>query len=335
MKTEEYLKVHKNKYEMMPQDEIKLLFQAHFGGGHFVPSNDKALDFVKNEINNITPSEYSDYPLYEKVSDDYSRLHLIKTKELGLSENTVSKLFVLSAKDFSNTQEFEKDIKKLVNKDYVEKYLIDGIRPISHSEKYKSKYCPHYRVISNFYLKYLPLLSKIDRELKNKSRLIIGIDGKAGSGKTTLANTLFDIYGVSIIKADDFFVPICQKTKERESEIGGNIDYKRMKKEVFDNITKSVLSYRQFSCQTQQLLTPKTVDLSKITVIEGSYSSHPYFNYKYDISVFCDIDEKTQKERIKNRNGDFSKRFFEEFIPKENLFFEKYSTKENADIVIE
>lgn len=334
MKVEEYLKIHRKKYDLSPQDEIKLLFQAHFGGGHFVPDNGRAEEYIKEELNLINENEYSDYPLTEKVSDEYFRLHLIKAKDSGISTKTIATLFTLSAKCFSDTFEFENDVKNLIDPIFSKEYLCGGVRPISHSGEYRKKYSPHYRVISNKYLNYMPLFCKIDDLLKTKQKIVIGIDGKAGAGKTTLAKILFEVYGASIINADDFFTPFEIKDQARSEEIGGNIDYVRMKKEVFEKLSENEITYRPFSCKKQSLLTPKKVDTRNITVIEGSYSSHPYFDYKYDISVFCDVDEKTQKERIVLRNGEFSKRYFEEFIPKENAFFEKYKTKEKADIVI-
>lgn len=334
MNAEKYLKQHKEKYELSSKDEIKLLFQAHFGGGHFVPENGNALCYLKEELSSITNEEYSNYELIEKVSDEYSRLHLVRLKDFGLSSETAAKLFVLSSKEFEDTTAFEADVKRLVNKETAEKYLNGGVRPISHSEEYRAKYSPHYRVISNEYIKYIPLFCEIDKQLKEKKKLVIGIDGKAGSGKSTLANVLKKVYDASIVKADDFFVPLSQKIGERAKEIGGNIDYERMKKEVFDNLTLNSFEYTPFSCSTQSFGTPIHIDNSGITVIEGSYSSHPYFGFKYDVSVFIDIADTLQKERIIDRNGNFAKRFFDEFIPKENEYFEHYRIKEKADIII-
>lgn len=334
MNAEKYLKQHREKYELSPQDEIKLLFQAHFGGGHFVPENGKAISYIKEELSSITDGEYSNYELTEKVSDEYSRLHLIKLKEFGLSSETAAKLFILSSRKFEDSTAFEADVKRLVNKETAEKYLSGGVRPISHSEGYRAKYSPHYRVISNEYIKYIPLFCKIDEQLKEKKKLVIGIDGKAGSGKSTLANVLKNVYGASIVRADDFFVPLSQKSDERRRETGGNIDYVRMKKEVFENLSHNSFEYTPFLCSSQSFGQPIKIDSSDITVIEGSYSSHPYFDFKYDVSVFIDIDDTLQKERIIDRNGSFSKRFFDEFIPKENEYFEQYRIKEKADIII-
>ena len=63
----------------------------------------------------------------------------------------------------------------------------------------------------------------------------------------------------------------------------------------------------------------------RLNIIEGSYSMHPYFNNPYDLRVFMDIDEKKQVEHIRKRNGEEKlKRFVQEWIPKENAYFEQF-----------
>lgn len=317
MNIEEYFYLHKNRYELLPEDEVKLLFQAHFGGGHFVSNLKSAEEYLESELNSISENEFSDYQSYEPVSDKYARLHLSKLADVGISPKTAARVFAFSAEKATDEekQSFIEDVEKLVDNAFAKKYLSDGVRAISHSDFYRKKYSPHYRVIARKCVKYFPLLKRIDELLSKKKRLVIGIDGKAGSGKSTLAKFLKDVYDADIIKADDFFVPKSEKTAERLKEIGGNIDYVRMKKEVFDHMSDETLSYTPFVCSKQRLGEPKIIDLSGVTIIEGSYSSHPYFSYKFDVSVFCDIDDELQKKRIIARNGDFSKKFFEEFIP--------------------
>ena len=61
---------------------------------------------------------------------------------------------------------------------------------------------------------------------------------------------------------------------------------------------------------------------------------HSSFERYYDLSIFLNIDPVYQKERILVRNSpSFAKRFFEEWIPLENLYFAKMKIKERADIV--
>ena len=48
--------------------------------------------------------------------------------------------------------------------------------------------------------------------------------------------------------------------------------------------------------------------------------------------IVIDVDDQTQRERILQRPAFLHKRFFEEWIPMENRYFEQYG--KDADIVI-
>ena len=75
---------------------------------------------------------------------------------------------------------------------------------------------------------------------------------------------------------------------------------------------------------------------SPLIIGVGAYSWHPYFGDIYDIRVFMNIDPGTQKERISARNGpEILSRFVDEWIPKEEEYFEKFRIKEKCDICLE
>ena len=58
---------------------------------------------------------------------------------------------------------------------------------------------------------------------------------------------------------------------------------------------------------------------------------HPAFGRYYGLSIFLDIDKEYQRERILIRNSpQLAKRFFEEWIPLENIYFESMCIKERA-----
>ena len=74
-------------------------------------------------------------------------------------------------------------------------------------------------------MRLLPLLQRIAAE--EKRPLVIAIDGRAASGKTTAAEQLRFILGGSAIHMDDFFLPVSLRTAERFAEPGGNVHYER------------------------------------------------------------------------------------------------------------
>ena len=63
-------------------------------------------------------------------------------------------------------------------------------------------------------------------------RLLIAVDGRCASGKTTLAATLEEETGCNVVHMDDFFLRPEQRTPQRLAEPGGNVDYERFRQEV-------------------------------------------------------------------------------------------------------
>jgi uridine kinase len=169
--------------------------------------------------------------------------------------------------------------------------------------------------------------------------MIIGIDGKSGAGKSTLAAKFKEKYSryhnmeISIIAMDDFFLQPFQRTPERLSQIGGNIDYERFEMQVVRNMKSNVpFQYRRYDCHKGELTDFITVNPNSLVIVEGVYSLHPLFSNMYDVSVFLDIDEKEQLRRLKRRNPDLLARFVNEWLPMENKYFDFFRIRENCDI---
>ena len=167
------------------------------------------------------------------------------------------------------------------------------------------------------------LKKKIDELLTQKDMVIVGIDGKCTSGKTTLATKLAEIYDCNVFHMDDFFLRPEQRTPERFAEVGGNVDYERFIEEIMIPLQDGKqFSYRPFDCSTFTLANPVTVIPKQLNIIEGTYSHHPYFGNLYDLKVMLTVTPELQRERILQRPAFLHQRFFEQWIPMENRYFE-------------
>ena len=167
-------------------------------------------------------------------------------------------------------------------------------------------------------------------------RILVAIDGKCASGKSTLGFYLKNVFDANLFHMDDFFPQKEQRTAERMKEIGGNVDYERFRAEVIEPILagNSVI-YRPFSCKTLQIGEGTEVLPKRVNIIEGSYSQHSYFGDIYNLKVFMEIDEEQQLENIRKRNGEQQLAVFKErWIPKEQAYFEKFQIKEKSDIIV-
>ena len=165
---------------------------------------------------------------------------------------------------------------------------------------------------------------RIDELLAQKERVVVSIDGCCTSGKTTLAAALEKLYDCNLFHMDDFFLRPEQRTPERFAQPGGNVDYERFMEEVLTPLKNGgAFSYRPFDCSTFTLAEPVAVEPKKLVIVEGTYSQHPYFGEPYDLKILLTVSEETQRSRILERPAFLHQRFFKDWIPMENLYFEK------------
>jgi len=180
------------------------------------------------------------------------------------------------------------------------------------------------------------VFKRIEKLLQQKNKVIIAIEGSSASGKTTLGKVLEQRYECNVFHMDDFFLQLEQRTKERLSEPGGNVDRERFLEQVLFPLKRNeTIQYRRFDCSTFTILPAVEMVPRRLNVIEGAYSTHPAFGKYYDLSVFLDITPELQKERILKRNADKkAERFFKEWIPMEHRYFEKFDVKKSCDVCL-
>ena len=177
--------------------------------------------------------------------------------------------------------------------------------------------------------------AKIDELLAQKDMVIVAIDGKCTSGKTTLASKLEQIYDCNVFHMDDFFLRPEQRTRSRFAEVGGNVDYERFQEEVLLPLKSGkAFSYRPFDCSSFTLAAPVAVAPKKLNIIEGTYSHYPYFGNPYDLKILLTVDKETQRQRILDRPSFLHKRFFEEWIPMEDRYFDGFAIPGQADFIV-
>ena len=179
------------------------------------------------------------------------------------------------------------------------------------------------------------LTERIDALLAEKGRVVVAVDGSCGAGKTTLARWLQRCYGCEVIPMDDFFLRGEQRTPERFAQPGGNVDYERFGEEVLRPLlAEEYFAYCPYNCGTGKLDAPRTVKPGRLTVVEGTYSLHPSFGECYDLKVFLTVDEEVRRRRILQRPAVLHHRFFGEWIPMEQLYFERCAVAERCDLVL-
>lgn len=326
-------------------DLFKYIYQSSFGCEHMISSFQMAESYIREEAEKCFSAVEE---MVEPLDGDYCRVHLSYLKE-GLSAGTLAKLFFISAvhvedgkerleEKLSVLMETVKEKKLPFEMDAVTAALSEwrdaGYPACHHSESFRKEYAPAYRLIKKEYVVLLPLFLQIDGML-SEGQVNLAIEGGSASGKTTLGKLLEQVYECNVFHMDDFFLRPEQRTKERFAETGGNVDWERFLEEVLVPLSKKEqIIYRRFDCSTFTLAEPTLPEPSKLNVIEGAYSMHPELAKYYDFSVFLDVMPELQKKRIEKRNTpELAKRFFEEWIPMEQRYFNEFKIKERCDMV--
>ena len=342
--TRERLVQHYHAYPRLElQDLFKFLYQSAFGCEHLISSVEAAVSGIQNERDTLVSA--TETPV-EQLDGAYSRVPL----SCALSAQTLGKLLALSAKHEENgaaalTQKLAVARELITDGTFpfvvadfdsaVAAWEKTGFSALHHSASFRNAYHPSYRVIANAYIPFFPLFAELDKRLENGT-VTVAIEGGSASGKTTLAGILSRLYGCTVLHMDDFFLQPAQRTAERLSEVGGNVDRERFLAEVLQPLSRrEPITYRPFDCHTQRIGEAVTVTPAQLTVVEGAYSMHPTLAPYYDFSVFLDVPPAVQKTRIVKRNSpEMAQRFFNEWIPLETAYFTQTDIQHRCDRVI-
>ncbi len=176
--------------------------------------------------------------------------------------------------------------------------------------------------------------SEAEAVISEKDRAVFAIDGRCASGKTTAAQEISPKLNCTVFHADDFFLHPEQRTPERYAAPGGNFDRERFLNEVLlPAVNGETVNYRPFDCKAMEILDAQIIHPEKIIIVEGAYCCHPELWDFYDRRIFFTVSPDEQISRIRKRNGDNAKMFFDRWIPLEERYFKEYGIEERCDLV--
>ena len=200
--------------------------------------------------------------------------------------------------------------------------------------------------------------------------LLLAIDGRCGSGKTTLAAALQERLHCGVFHMDDFYLPFEARTPERLAQPGGHMDFDRFEKEVLRPLrggsgagyyekkgrketagkgsacarSKAAESggrtaetplffYRPYDCMAGRMGEPVPVFQRPLYVVEGSYCCHPQLFSYYDFHIFLTVSHQEQRARILRRSGPARAAMFDEvWIPREEAYFAAYDVEARCEL---
>ena len=322
-----YINYHLKKYnEMTTQDIVKLLYQNHFGPGHFI----KDLETVKKYYFEELKQEYENSEnLYEHIGNNFVRVNIFPYQKYYNNDDIINMFYKSSFFEINDSNiinNFKDCLKSIPNDGFLDKYNYTNVH---HTLKYNQLYKPHYRVINSSFLTIDMKVKQLQNYINSFNNFtIFALEGKCASGKTTISNLLKD---VTIIDVDDFFLKKELKTKARLDEIGGNIDYELYEECVKKIKPNSTITYKIFDCQSQEYK-EKTIEIKNNVLLVGVYSYHPRIRKYVDKLCYLIVNNNDQLNRLRERK--MFDRFINEWVPLENIYFNSYDFIGLADILI-
>lgn len=337
------LQEHFDNYPNMEiQDAVKFLYQSHMGPGHLIADESAAMTRLNAEWDS-TPDIPRSRP-YESIGNGLCRFYISCCKGIGLSPKTLHSLFCLTANTWvSDPASLENSLELLYAlpfpKEEIDRYLTqyraDGYPMVSHSDRYRQLYSPAYRIVRQEYAKLLPILCSVDALMAETDCVRLAIDGPCASGKSTLGRLLAQIYHCPLFSMDDFFLRPEQRTRNRLTEPGGNVDYERFDREVLSPLCKQEpVIYRRWDCHLQEFAPARKIEPAPLVIVEGSYALRPDFRDRYHLRIWAEAPWEIRRQRLLNRDGpEMMKHFQSLWIPMEDRYFSTCQVKECCHFV--
>ena len=171
---------------------------------------------------------------------------------------------------------------------------------------------------------------------QENKRYILAIDGRCGSGKTTLGQMLAERLDAALVHMDDFYLPPQQRAENWMEIPAGNMDLERVRDEVLAPFRQgSTIQYCPFVCRTGELGVNISLPEKTGLILEGSYSHHPILRPFYDWTIFVTCGREEQRCRLREREGERFASFARVWIPKEEQYFSAFSIEQSSDQVID
>ena len=163
--------------------------------------------------------------------------------------------------------------------------------------------------------------------------VLIALDGRCGSGKTTLAVQLAEQFpGSAVFHTDDYYLPPAQRIRNWAETPCANMDLTRLREEVLVPAQAgAAVRSRAYSCREGAYLPEQCVPPAPLYILEGSYSHHPILAGFYDLKVFITCSKKEQARRLQAREGERYENFVRRWIPLEEAYFAQCRIEALAD----
>lgn len=325
--------------QMEPQDMVKLIAQSVWGPGHLGLDQAEAEKDLCREWKQV-PADAS--PRVEPIGNGLCRFYLWGNAS-PLAAGLLAHLLVRTAEEttFDPQQAQEalsawEEMQMPAWNVALHQWQQQGFPMMSHSAAYKTMYAPHYRVIRLEYAQWFFGLLPLWEQMQTGRPMIVALDGRCGSGKTTLAQLAERVLGYQVFHMDDYYLPLGKRDPDWEQQPAGNMDLERFRTQVLEPArTGQPVRYRPYRCQLGAYAAETVLSPAKQILVEGSYCLHPALRPYYDETLFLTCTPAEQQCRLQAREGDYYPMFRVRWIPMEERYYTAYHIPTKEECILD
>ncbi len=166
-----------------------------------------------------------------------------------------------------------------------------------------------------------PVLDLIAAARPERGFVFVGIGGRGGAGKSTLASR---VGGARIVSTDEFWD-------------GGGFDLERLRAQVFGPLLEGrTARYASWDWARQRSGGVRSVAPEGIVVVEGVCALHRMFRDDYDVRVWVEAPYELRLARGVARDGEDARAtWVERWMPAEDRYVGRDDPVSCADIVVD
>lgn len=190
------------------------------------------------------------------------------------------------------------------------------------------------------------MVAHVSQQIKSQQQslnrpLVVAIDGRSGTGKSTIAQMFARILHCSVVPTDNFWSggkDALWAAKPVEDRVAQAIDWRRLRKEVIIPFKEScAVCYFPYDFTTDAGLSLASITLQpgNVLILDGAYSARPELNQDIDLRILVKTNDLRRRARLEKREGiRYMNRWHAIWDASEDYYFNQVLSESTFDAVI-
>lgn len=182
------------------------------------------------------------------------------------------------------------------------------------------------------------VLSEVERRARKTSGpFIVALDGRSGTGKSTLAAWLEKRLDALVIAGDDFFSGGVNLRHDLPSVLAEDcIDWRRLEQVLRALRREGKAQYFSFDWEAfdgSTCSTPVVIEARPIVIVEGVYAARPELRELIEFALLVEVPDTLRMQRLIEREGEIGA-WERQWHRAEDWYFANRAKREDFDMVL-